>query len=205
MESFHQMNKGRLARWLARMPGSSQWWGPPRRYGDSIEGLGNSEVSSTSELQARRIVEHQIPPLANQQALEAQPKESNSKVPVPAQRIFLLPAARVLGANFGHCLITNADRFILGCSQNWDHSATDQPVHWSPMLPRCRRIAGRSFSLISLWSDNYWHWMFDELGKLLLLRKSSAMPQVDRYLVLNLKRFRFKLALTQVSDDPSFV
>jgi hypothetical protein len=169
--------------------------GPPRAYADSIGSLTAMESEVLGMLRPERTVKHKVPSLTKGYLDVESEMHSNSVLSAPAQRLYRLSNARVLGAAYGHGVITNADRFILGQHESWRQPIDCHSIHYAVKLPRCSRLQGTSLSLISNWSDNYWHWMFDVLGKLVLLRDGfpDYMSDVERHLVLNLHQFPFKL------------
>ena len=190
-----RFNKGRLARLLSRIPVSSRFFGPPRAYAESIDSLTTKESEVLAVLRPERTMKHGVPRLTAAYADIESEMHSNSALSAPAQRLYRLSNARVLGDAYGHGVITNADRFVLGQHESWRQQIDNHSVHYAVKLPRCSRLPGTSFSLISHWSDNYWHWLFDVLGKLVLLRDGfpEYISKVEHYLVLNLNQFPFKL------------
>jgi hypothetical protein len=189
-----KFNKGRLARLLSNIPVSSRCFGPPRGYAQDLAALTPSEGEALRVLRPERRVNHPLPRLAAYPDIEAEMRTRFSALRAPAQLLYRLSQARVLGVANAHGVITNADRFILDQHETWGQKITNHPIHYTVKLPVCSHLPGTSFSLISNWSDNYWHWLFDVLGKLILLRDQwpANMSQIDHYLALNLSKYPFK-------------
>ena len=136
-----------------------------------------------------------MPTMARYPHIEEEMREYFAALATPAQSLYRLHRARVLGEGNAHGIITNQDRFVLGQHANWGQEIENHPIHYTLRFPRCLRVPGTSFSMISDWSDNYWHWLFDVIGKWLVLRERepACLPKIDHYLVLNLSQFPFKL------------
>lgn len=56
----------------------------------------------------------------------------------------------------------------------WDDAAWEREFAAPPILPAPTLIAGRHVSLVSLWSHNYYHWMFEALPRLAVLEASGV-------------------------------
>jgi hypothetical protein len=104
-----QMKKATIARLLARAPGSSKWWGPPREYCPLIREMTESEGRLVGESRTARVLRHTLPDLGIHKQIEQEIRESYSDIPVHARQCYQLPRARVLGDALGHGVITNED------------------------------------------------------------------------------------------------
>ena len=186
-------NKARVARWLAGCPGSSKYFGPPRGYVDSIRNLSEKECRLLARLKEARLVEHCLPELDGYPDLEAQIRKSFLRIEEPEQNLYSLPNARILGANYFHPLITNRDRFVLDQAAH-ELQQSSHPAHYALRLPQSKEVPEVTFSLASRWSDNYWHWLFDCIGKWLLIEKTNPgrMPSIGFIAGLNLEQYAFK-------------
>lgn len=175
------------------MPGSSKHFGPPRRYVDSIADLDADECSNVEKLKDARIVQHELPRLDGHPELEREIKQRFLIVEDRGQNLYELKNARILGASYLHPLITNKDRFVLDQAAH-ELEQGRHPAHYALKLPRITNVKGRTFSLVSRWSDNYWHWLFDCIGKILLLPEGGegSVPLIDFYAGLNIEDYRFK-------------
>ncbi len=98
-----------------------------------------------------------------------------------------------MGTNYFHPLITNEDRFVLDQAAH-ELQQGSHPAHYSLRLPQVKEVPGGAFSLVSRWSDNYWHWLFDCIGKWLLIEKTkpAGMPSICSIAGLNIEQFGFK-------------
>jgi len=93
---------------------------------------------------------------------------------LPEHSLYLVPRGRLLGDAYMHPLISSRDRFVLECAAI-ELITESHPAHYALMLPRAHRIKSQTFSLVSYWSNNYWHWIFDCLGKFLFLQKHDSV------------------------------
>jgi hypothetical protein len=189
------VTKGKIARLLARTPVSSRFFGPPRGYAKNLSSLSLLECKDLALLKPEREVKNVVPRLPTEfRELQEEMDVSYASLPAPSQHLYQLPESRVLGEAYAHGVVTNADRFVLDQHETWGQTINNHPIHYTLKLPRCIRLRGTSFSLISNWSDNYYHWIFDVLGKLLLFIENPKHNtfQMDRYLVLNLSKYPFK-------------
>jgi hypothetical protein len=186
-------NKARVARWLAGWPGSSKYFGPPRGYVDSIADLAEVECRVVARLKPARRVEHGLPELEGYPELEAEIRQRFLEIEESPQNSYILQNARILGENYFHPLITNRDRFVLDQAA-YELEQGRHPAHYAVKLPRLQKVPGTTFSLVSRWSSNYWHWLFDCLGKLLLIleNKPDGMPSITGYAALNITGQVFK-------------
>lgn len=145
------------------------------------------------KLTEARVVEHGLPRLACYPELEAQIRKSFLRIEEPEQNLYSLPNSRILGANYFHPLITNQDRFVLDQAA-YELQQGSHPAHYALRLPQAKEVPRCTFSLVSRWSDNYWHWLFDCIGKWLLIKKTkpSGMPSIGCFAGLNIEQFGFK-------------
>jgi hypothetical protein len=83
----------------------------------------------------------------------------------------------------------------------WDEEHFHRELGRPQVLPAPSRLEGRHASLISLWSDNFFHWMFNSLPKLAVLEASGVA--YDTVIVPEkLRRFqRETLALLGVDES----
>lgn len=186
--------KGRLARILAKLPGSSKYFGPPRRYVESIKQLGAGECSKISILKDSQSVNHPIPFTGYFSDLEAEIARQYQTINEPEQGLYLLPEARVLGADFFHPVISNKDSFLLDQAA-YELEQGRHPAHYALKLPKIKKIHGRTFSLVERWSDNYCHWLFECVGKWLLIQqnnKPNSFPAIQKFAALNVSKYPFK-------------
>lgn len=185
--------KGRLARILAKLPGSSRYFGPPRRYVESIKQLGAQEFRKIAILKDAQSVSHPNPFSGCYSDLEAEIAQKYQTVNEHEQGIYLLPEARVLGGNYFHPVISNNDRFVLDQAA-YELEQGRHPAHYAVKLPKLKKISGNTFSLVERWSDNYCHWLFECVGKWLLLEQTKAnnFPVIEKFAALNVSKYPFK-------------
>lgn len=91
-------------------------------------------------------------------------------------RVARLPGGRLLSSGG---VATSDGRLIF--ESLWDEPHLRRDFDPPPTLPAPRRLAGRCASLISLWCDNYFHWIFNSLPRLAVLRASGI--EYDRLIV----------------------
>lgn len=186
-------NKGRLARILATLPGSSKYFGPPRRYVDSIHQLGAEECRKIAILKEAQTVSHPFPFAGCYSHLEAEIARKYQTINECEQGVYLLPEARMLGAGFFHPVISNKDRLLLDQAA-YELEQGRHPAHYALKLPKIKKIRGRTFSLIERWSDNYCHWLFECVGKWLLIEqnKPNDLLSMNKFAALNVSKYPFK-------------
>ena len=160
---------------------------------DSISKLSEKECRLLARLKQVRVVEHGLPELAGYPDLEAQIRKSFLRIEEPEQNLYSLPNARILGTNYFHPFITNSDRFVLDQAAH-ELQQGSHPAHYALRLPQAKVVSGVTFSLVSRWSDNYWHWLFDCIGKWLLIRKKNpdGLPGINNFAGLNIEQYAFK-------------
>jgi hypothetical protein len=184
-------SKGRFARVLANLPGSSKFFGPPRGYVNSINDLDFAECRKIARLKNPQCVNHLIPSLAGYPELESQIVQKFQKINEREQELYLLPEARILGSGFFHPVITKRDRFVLEQAA-YELQQGSHPAHYALKLPRIKKISGPTFSLVERWSDNYCHWLFECVGKWLLIEKNKSFPEIKCFAALNVSKYPFK-------------
>lgn len=126
--------------------------------------------------EAHALVPSQTPddrPLAVLQAVE-QPLIAPEAYTVEIQQ------GRAWGGNLGTTVFDDRDRVLRDCSTGY--SAI---IATSPHLPPPVHLSGTTAFLATRWSRvNYFHWMFDVVARIGVLRQSGfAGDQVDRWLV----------------------
>jgi capsular polysaccharide biosynthesis protein len=100
-------------------------------------------------------------------------------------RVASVPGARL--ATGSGVVITEADELVM--ETLWDHDHLIREFAHPARLPEPTRVAGTHASIMSLWCDNYFHWMFNALPRIAVL-EASGVPY-DRLIVPErLKRFQ---------------
>jgi len=160
---------------------------------ESIRNLSEKECRLLARLKEARVVKHALPELDGYPDLEAQIRKSFLRIEEPEQNLYWLPNARILGASYFHPLITNRDRFVLDQAAH-ELQQGSHPAHYALRLPQFKEVPRGTFSLVSRWSDNYWHWLFDCIGKWLLIEKikPASMPSIECFAGLNIEQYAFK-------------
>ncbi len=161
---------------------------------DSIADLEEDECQVVARFKPARRVEHGLPKLEGYPELEAEIRQRFLEIEEPAQNLYSLPKARLMGASYFHPLISRRDRFVLDQAAH-ELKQGQHPAHYAIRLPGMHKVQGTTFSLVSRWSDNYWHWLFDCIGKWLLISNSkpAGMPEVRNFAGLNLEMYSFKM------------
>lgn len=81
----------------------------------------------------------------------------------------------------GAAIITDSDEVAEDLCRPFGGPAKSHPVFGRLMLPRVRRVPGTVGVLHGLRTDNYFHWLFEALGRLAFLR--AAGVECGKYLV----------------------
>jgi capsular polysaccharide biosynthesis protein len=84
-------------------------------------------------------------------------------------RVAVVPQGRL--ATSGGAVITARNQLVL--ETLWDEEHRLRHFVPPPQLSPPRRLTGRHASIVSLWSDNYFHWLFEALPRLAVLRASG--------------------------------
>jgi hypothetical protein len=74
-------------------------------------------------------------------------------------------------ATNGGAAISRQNQLVL--ETLWDEQHRLRHFVPPPRLPPPRRLSGRHASIVSLWSENYFHWLFEGLPRLAVLRASG--------------------------------
>lgn len=201
------IHRSRIASALSRLPLTSAVIGPPRGYCSDISRLSAAECRLLGVLKPARRMVHGIPDLGEFPDVAARIHSGFASRAEPAQCLYSLPDARVVGGHFGNGIITRKDRFLLDQHEDFGQPLDGHPIRTVIKLPALRRLSGTSLSLLARWSDNYWHWLYDVLGKLLLLRDPPGrLPAVDHFLVSNIGAATYKMqSLQSLGVDPACV
>ena len=156
--------------------------------------LKPDEYELSRELLSSREIVHELPDRGWQPELEAEINKNLSVRSVDAQKLYLLKHARLLGEKHAHATITCRDRVVLSEYEDWGQSPCNHPLFYTMRLPAAKKLDGIWFSLYSRWLGNYWHWLFDVVGKLILLKDMSieGFPKIDRLIGYGLSKQRYK-------------
>jgi hypothetical protein len=129
---------------------------------DQVPGADVVEVDLPRELAP--------PPRSNtlQQPLHppVTPARSEHERPI---RVASLPGARLLGSGG---VATSEGRLVWESLWDKDHFGRDFDP--PPVFPPPTQIPGVSASIVSLWCDNYFHWIFNSLPRLAVLKASGV-------------------------------
>jgi hypothetical protein len=90
--------------------------------------------------------------------------------PPPPLRVAVIPGGRL--ATGSGVVITAQGELVL--ETLWDAPHLRREFGRPRRLAAPRRLEGRHASIISLWGDNYFHWMFNSLPRLAVLRASGV-------------------------------
>lgn len=106
--------------------------------------------------------------------IELQPGET------PAEGfVAVIPHGRVWGSS--GCVITPNQKILWDVSREWDNSPRNHTIFQQPSLPPSQRTDETVAVLSKIGSHNYYHWMFDVLPRIHLLRLSGI--GVNKYIV----------------------
>ncbi len=160
---------------------------------DSIKDLDFLECHKIARLKESRSVHHSLPFSEYYSDLEVEIARKYQTINEPEQGLYLLPEARVLGSVFFHPVISKKDRFVLDQAA-YELEQGRHPAHYALKLPKLKKISGNTFCLVERWSDNYCHWLFECVGKWLLLEqtKPNNFPVIEKFAALNVSKYPFK-------------
>lgn len=88
----------------------------------------------------------------------------------PSWWVAKIPRARVLGKSIA--VITPDDHVLDDVSLEWGHHPGGQRVFRRLRLPRAKKLQTPALLLASTGSENYFHWLFDVLPRLEIIRRS---------------------------------
>jgi capsular polysaccharide biosynthesis protein len=113
------------------------------------------------------------PPAANTRSVQAftDPRLHSPAVALTHRpRVAVLRDARL--ATNGGAVISQDNRLVL--ETLWDEEHRRRHFVPAPRLPPAVRLTGRHASIVSLWSENYFHWLFEGLPRLAVLQASGV-------------------------------
>lgn len=154
---------------LRRLPCSSLVFGPPKGVCPTAAECGKGASGYVPLRAAHEIVRGRMPAVLGG---EVHPVFStHRKILSPPTFVARISAARV----YGNCgaVITPDDRLIGDVSQEIGRIGFAHSVFSRFRLPRVRGLAGLSAVLATAGRTNYFHWMFDVLPRLCLLREAG--------------------------------
>jgi len=167
---------------LDSLPGSSKYWGRPRR--------ACKTVSAYAVQRGARITHHAIyPSVMTSRAkpvclAEGMPHwEERLETKAPGGDVWEFENGRVEGS-YGGNIIAADDSLIGDLSPDvWGFDLHRLRGGWS--LPKCNRLEGVTAVLITPEAPtNYAHWIYDLLPRIHLLHQAGYTPdKVDRYLI----------------------
>jgi len=188
---------------LRRLPGSSRQFGPPRHITRSLSDYvarlrrDGYDGASFHRLRDSEPMHRSLPRLAHG-PVHFEFFNEITRISPPVG-VAVLPEARVLGRS--GAVIGPDDTFIADVSETFfslDPSA--HPIFLSPKLPRITRLEASVAVLATFRSDIYYHWIFDTLPRLQLLREAGI--GYDKIVVPARSRFqRESLALLGITED----
>ena len=125
-----------------------------------------------------------------------------SKVETPTTFVALIPHGRVCGSN--GVVITPDDQLLADVSIEFgvmSENAKDHSILKKFKLPKVVKTNDTVAVLSAVGSTAYFHWMFDVLPRIYLLRCSRVINQIDKFLV-NEMRFKFQEETLNVLGIP---
>jgi Glycosyltransferase 61 len=127
----------------------------------------------------------------------------------PGDYIATIKNGRIFASDINNFAVISADNYLLDeVSFQWVDSlveAKENTVLKVKAFTKPKKYQGRVFSLLSLGASKhyYYHWVFDSLAKLYMLKKSGLFDQVDYFLVPNYQYQYNKDYLTHFGIDES--
>jgi capsular polysaccharide biosynthesis protein len=161
-------------------------------------------LESFEELSDVTVIDVELPsgpaPVARTRSVQpnTDPRLHSEAVPrVARPAAAIVPDGRL--ATNGGAVLTPDGRLVL--ETLWDEEHRRRHFDPLPELPAPRRLSGRHASIVSLWSENYFHWLFEALPRLAVLRASGV--SYDTLIVPDrLSRFhRETLEILGIADD----
>ncbi len=98
---------------------------------------------------------------------------------VAASFVAVVPHGRVWGGD--GCVLTPNHKILWDVSREWDTSPASHSVFQQTSLPKCTYIPQTVAVLSKIGCNNYYHWMFDVLPRVHLLRLSAL--SIEKYIV----------------------
>ncbi|MFA9196327.1 MAG: DUF563 domain-containing protein [Aliarcobacter sp.] len=95
----------------------------------------------------------------------------------PSWWVAKIPNARVAGKSVA--VITPDDHVLNDVSLEWGHHPGGQRIFRRLRLPRAKKLQTPSLLLASTGSENYFHWLFDILPRLEILRRSPLRSSLS--------------------------
>ncbi|MBP2626012.1 MAG: capsular polysaccharide biosynthesis protein [Firmicutes bacterium] len=97
----------------------------------------------------------------------------------PAAFVAIVPGGRVWGDN--GVVITPDNKLLADISNEYNKTTKEHPIFREENLPPVDYSLETVAVLASIWSFNYYHWMFDILPRIALLRSSNIA--VDKFII----------------------
>jgi capsular polysaccharide biosynthesis protein len=96
----------------------------------------------------------------------------------PSWWVAKIPRARVLGKSIA--VVTPDDHVLDDVSLEWGHHPGGQRIFRRLRLPRAKKLQTPALLLASTGSENYFHWLFDVLPRLEIIRRSPLRSSLTR-------------------------
>lgn len=184
----------KLARLLQRTHYSSEVLGPPKGYYRSTKLWSESASTSTSKehglVSYQEVYPEQLlkrsPPITFEPDVHWKYKREYEKIS-PAAFVATVPGGRVFG-EYG-AIITSGDKLLEDVSRvHGNKSVETHPVFSQVKLPKLLTLAGDGAVLSVAGGHGFFHWMFDLLPRLHLLRQADVdLDSVDWFIVNELR------------------
>jgi capsular polysaccharide biosynthesis protein len=183
---------------LLYLPISSEIIGPPKGvYQATKEYIATAKFGELCQLQ-NQIIFQEIH--SRHQVFRSPPKTLDKKVhwkfiqeyecELPATFVAVLPNGRVW-VNRGavvdsSAVITPDDKLLADVSLEFGRTSNNHSIFTQLKLPNLRKINGIAALLTSAKGHIYFHWMFDILPRIELLRKSNIpIESIDNFIINN--------------------
>ncbi len=174
---------------LQRLPVSSQVIGPPKGFYESTWDWVVQQGSGEPELQETTYIK--IYP--NHQICRSQPKTLEQDIhwkfkqeyrrESPAAFVAIVPNGRVWGDS--GTVITPDDKVLADVSEEHGRKVPDtHSIFFQSKLPAVHQVDGTVAVLSAAGSGGYFHWMFDVLPRVELIRRSGiSLDSIDKFVV----------------------
>ncbi len=161
---------------LKLLPVTSEQFGPPAGYAKrTADWVNRTQHQNVQYIEINKPEHIRNPPPV---CLDAKPHWKFSKAydyDYPATFVAEIPLGRAVG-NYA-TIIAPDDILLTDLSIHFGTAPKDHPILCSPKLPSCSYIDSSVGVLAAQGQENYYHWMYDIIPRLELLKLSQSMAE----------------------------
>lgn len=197
--SWHQMRASTLpvrrlvAAQLSRLPINSEVIGPPKGYYPTTQEWlatvdGKTSASNYCSVHPEHLI-HRVLPRTVNTSIEWIFR-NRLELEAPETFVVSLNKGRVWGTN--GAVITTNDKLLADVSSEAGRPPQEHSVFRMWKLPPVRELAGSAAVIATIGSsDMYYHWMFDALPRIEILRRATIDLQSIDHFIVSRCRFPF--------------